>query len=64
MIVITVAQSIVFTFAALGPGYVATILNVEIENLSWIILGPAAIGMIFGAIYIGSINKNIEMRFL
>ncbi|GDX62089.1 MFS transporter [Candidatus Levyibacteriota bacterium] len=58
LIVITVAQSIVFTFAALGPGYVATILNVEIENLSWIILGPAAIGMIFGAIYIGSINKK------
>ena len=62
--VLTIAQAIIFMFAVLGPGYMATILNVQIENLSLILIAPAALGMAIGAILLGSIGKKFEFRWL
>lgn len=63
LVIVTLSQAIIFTFAALGPGYVATILNVQVENLSWILLAPAAVGMILGAMYLGSLGKKYKHSF-
>jgi MFS family permease len=62
--VLTIAQAIIFMFAVLGPGYVATILNVQIENLSLILIAPAALGMGVGSFFLGSIGKKVSFRWL
>lgn len=55
---LTVSQAIIFVFAALGPGYLSTILKVRVESLSWILLAPAAVGMIVGAGALSSLSKK------
>lgn len=64
LVILTIAQAVIFIFAVLGPGYVATILNVEIESLSLILIAPAAIGMVVGSIILGSIGKKFKARWL
>ena len=64
LVVLTIAQAIIFMFAVLGPGYMATILNVAIESLSLILVAPAALGMAIGAILLGIIGKKFEFRWL
>lgn len=62
--VLTLSQAIMLTFGVLGPGYVATILNVQVENLSWVLLAPAAIGMISGSFIIGSFGKKTKKKIM
>lgn len=64
LVVLTIAEAVMFIFAVLGPGYVATVLNVKIESLSWIVIAPAALGMGFGAILLGSIGKKFKSKTL
>ncbi len=62
LVILTVSQAIIFTFAVLGPGYVATILNVQVEQLSVVLLAPAAVGMIVGSLIVGNWGKRIRGR--
>ncbi|MDO8657735.1 MAG: MFS transporter [Candidatus Levybacteria bacterium] len=62
LLIVAFSQTIIFTVAVLGPGYVATILDTQVENLSWIILAPCAFGLIVGALIVGSIAKKINNR--
>lgn len=62
LFLLTFAQTIIFVFAALGPGYVGQILDVQVESLSWILLAPAAFGMIVGSIALGSLSKRINFH--
>lgn len=59
------SQIIIFILATLIPGYAESILNVKAEDLSLILFGPAALGMLVSALIIGSklskVNKNILM---
>lgn len=64
LIAITLAQAIIFTFSVLAPGYMTSILNVQIESLSWILLAPAGLGMGFGALLLGTIGKRYEHKWL
>lgn len=64
LIVLTIAQAVIFTFAVLGPGYVSTILNVQIENLSLILIAPSGVGLIFGAFFLGSVGKKYKAKTL
>ncbi len=64
LIMLTIAQAIIFTFAVIAPGYATTILKIQLESLSWIIIAPAAIGMGFGAVLLGSIGKKFDRKLL
>ena len=64
LVILTIAQAVMFMFAVLGPGYVSTILNVQIESLSWILIAPAALGMGFGAFLLGSVGKKFKSKTL
>ncbi len=64
LIVLTIAQAVIFTFAVLGPGYVATVLHVQIESLSLILIAPAGVGLVFGAFFLGSIGKKHKAKSL
>src|SRR3989344_2496842 len=63
-VVLTIAQSIIFMFAVLGPGYVATVLNVQIENLSLLVIAPAVLGVGAGSFFLGGIGKRLEFKWL
>lgn len=64
LLLLTLAQGVIFMFAVVAPGYVSTILDVQIESLSWIIIAPAAIGMGIGALILGSIGKKFNHHLL
>lgn len=63
LIILTISQAILFTFAVLGPDYVTTILDVEVESLSWILLAPAAIGMMIGSVIVGSLGRRFRRGY-
>jgi MFS family permease len=63
-IVLTVAQAIIFMFAVLGPGYVATVLNLQIENLSLIVILPAALGVGVGSFFLSGVGKKLDFKWL
>jgi len=64
LVILTISQAIIFIFAVLGPGYMARILGVQVEGLSWILLAPAAIGMGIGGVILGSYGKRFKNKFL
>lgn len=59
LFMITIAQSAIFMFAVLAPGYVATILEAPLESLSVILVAPACVGLGIGAFMLGSWGKKI-----
>lgn len=64
LIILTLSQAVIFMFAVLGPGYMTKILGIEVEGLSWILLAPAALGMMIGGIILGSFGKKFNNRLL
>jgi MFS family permease len=64
LFMITIAQSVIFMFAVLAPGYVATILEAPIESISLILIAPAGIGIGIGAFLFGSKGKKIKHQFI
>jgi len=64
LLMITVAQSVIFMFAVLAPGYVTTILQAPLESLSVILIAPAGLGLAIGAFMLGSIGKKINNRLI
>lgn len=64
LIMLTIAQAVIFMFAVLTPGYATTILKIQLESLSWILIAPAALGMGLGAVILGSIGKKLDRKWL
>lgn len=64
LVMLTIAQAIIFMFAVLAPGYVTTILQAPLESLSWILIAPAGLGLGLGAFFLGSIGKKFNHRCL
>jgi len=62
LFMITIAQSVIFMFAVLAPGYVTTILQAPLESLSVILIAPAAVGLGIGAFMLGSLGKKIKLK--
>ncbi|MBF8250273.1 MAG: hypothetical protein HW400_874, partial [Candidatus Levybacteria bacterium] len=58
LFMITIAQAVIFMFAVLAPGYVATILEAPLESLSVILVAPACIGLGIGSFMLGSMIKK------
>ena len=64
ILMLTIAQAVILTFAVLGPGYVTTILSSPLESLSWILIAPAGLGMAIGILFLGSIGKRFKQERL
>jgi MFS family permease len=64
LIMITIAQAVLFIFVVLAPGYVSTILKSPIESLSVILVAPAGIGLGIGAFIFGSKGKKIKHELI
>lgn len=64
LIMLTIAQSVIFMFAVLAPGYVTTILEAPLESLSLILIAPAGLGLGLGAFMLGSMGKKFNHKLL
>ncbi len=64
LLLLTIAQAIVFMFAVLAPGYVTTILEAPLESLSWILIAPSGLGLGLGAFLLGSFGKKANSMWL
>jgi len=64
LFMITIAQSVIFMFAVLAPGYVTTILEAPLESLSIILIAPAGLGLGVGAFLFGSKGKKIKHNLI
>lgn len=54
----TFSQSLIVTLAVLAPGFAHRILMTDIKDASLLVLGPAALGIISGALLVGSIGNR------
>ena len=64
LLMLTIAQAVIFMFAVLAPGYVTTILEVPLESLSWILIAPAGLGLGLGAFMLGSFGKKLKHKWV
>jgi len=52
------SQIIIVVIATIVPGYAKAILEIPAEDLSLLLFSPAAIGMIVGSFFLGSVWRN------
>ncbi len=64
IILMAIAQIIVGTLSAIAPGIATTLLGVKVVEVSLVVMAPAALGMIVGAILIGSFFTKIKKERL
>lgn len=64
LLMLTIAQAVIFMFAVLAPGYVTTILEAPLESLSVILIAPAGLGLGLGAFILGSIGKRFKHKWI
>lgn len=60
---LTLSQTVIVILGALVPGYTATILSLDVEDSSLLILAPAAFGMIVGSFLQAVLAIRIRKNF-
>ncbi|MBI3955012.1 MFS transporter [Candidatus Gottesmanbacteria bacterium] len=53
LILMTFSQALIATLSVLAPGFADRILSIDLADASYLVMGPAAIGLILGAIWVG-----------
>ena len=56
---LTFSQSLIATLAVLAPGYADRVLVIDLTDASYLVMGPAAIGLVFGAYLAGQFGEKI-----
>lgn len=64
MFLLTASQALIASMAILTPGFAHRVLQIEVADASYTILGPAAIGMISGALFVGQFGRKIDKKKL
>lgn len=64
LFLLTASQALIVSLASLAPGFAHQVLQIEIKDASFIIMGPGALGMVLGAILIGNFGKNFKKEKL
>jgi MFS family permease len=64
ILLLTLSQAVIAVFATLGPGFADRILAIRLTDASVMILGPAAFGMIVGALSMGFVGRLFSKRTL
>ncbi|MBI3379242.1 MFS transporter [Candidatus Gottesmanbacteria bacterium] len=58
LLLLTFSQALIATLAVLGPGFSDRILNIDLKDASYLIMGPAAIGLVLGAFWVGGFGNR------
>lgn len=64
LLLTTVIQVVITIFMILGPGFADKILFIKLTDASVVLLGPAAVGMILGALSMGILGQRASKRTL
>jgi len=58
LILLTFSQALITTLAVLAPGFSDSILGIDLKDASYLIMGPAAIGLVGGAFWVGAAGSR------
>jgi MFS family permease len=64
IVLLTGTQIIIVLLASLGPGFADQILSIDIRDASIVIVGPAVLGIIMGAIWVGTVGYRWKPEYL
>src|SRR3989338_7662082 len=64
LVLLTFSQALIATLSVLAPGFADKILRIDLSDASIVVMGPAALGLIIGALWVGSIGKRFLKRKL
>lgn len=64
ILLLLLSQAVIAIFATLGPGFADKILFIKLTDASILILGPAALGMIIGALGLSQLRTHFSKRKL
>lgn len=53
LILLTFSQALITTLAVLAPGFADKILGIDLKDASYLIMGPAAVGLVLGSFLVG-----------
>lgn len=57
---LTLTTTIIFILAAIGPGYVDSVLRLDVKYSSALIVAPATIGIAVGSIFLSNFGKHFK----
>ncbi len=61
---LTASQALIASLASLTPGFAHNNLMIDVQDASFTILGPAAIGMVIGALLVGQFGRKVSRKTL
>ena len=64
LLLMTFSQALLATLAILAPGFADQTLNINLNEVSYVVMGPATAGLIVGALWVGTKGKNYLKRIL
>lgn len=64
LLLLSFSQVAILIFGVLLPGYAQNLLDIEVEDLSFLLFAPAALGMVLGALMVGHIGSRFSRRNL
>lgn len=64
LMLLTFSQALIAVLASLAPGFADRTLKIVLEDASYLVMGPAALGLIIGALVVGAWGKYLLKRIL
>lgn len=58
LILMTFAQALIMTLSVLAPGFADRVLAIELTDSSYLVMGPAAVGLVSGALIVGAYGER------
>lgn len=58
LILLTFSQALIATLAVLAPGFADRLLSIDLKDSSYLVMGPAAIGLVIGALWVGGFGNK------
>ncbi|MCL5675714.1 MAG: MFS transporter [Patescibacteria group bacterium] len=63
-VLLTMSQVLIATISSLAPGFAREVMRVSLTSISYLMIGPAAFGMIIGAILVGNFGHLLTRKKL
>lgn len=58
LMLLTFSQALIATLAVLAPGFSDKVLGIDLKDASYLIMGPAAVGLVLGAFIVGAVGSR------
>lgn len=59
LILMTFAQALILALSVLSPGFADNVLHIDLTDASYLIMGPAVLGLVCGAFLIGDYGRKM-----